>query len=311
MGRIGVALVTGVSGHPAGVMADRLRAGGLEVRALVRTPDQAEAAAQRRLVLVPGDLTAPESLRPAVAGVSVVVHAAAYVGADPGPAGQVNVAGTRWLAEASLHAGIERFVHVSSMSVHGEPQPDGLREDSPLRPDAAHPYVASKAWAELELTAARSRGLPVVILRPGAIWRRHQVPVGRRAGRPAARNRLAPRSPPRRCHPVGPRPGPGRDDLAGGHLPGRGRAGLPGRRPQRHSRRVLRPQSPPVTTAMASPDGSCHSPRGSASSSVAICAAQASMAGQSRKSPAGRAARAAGMCCTSRSPRPAGGASGS
>jgi len=32
------------------------------------------------------------------------------------------------------------------------------------------------------------------------------------------------------------------------------------------------------------------------------------MAGQSRKSPAGRAARAAGMCCTNRSPRPAGGA---
>ncbi len=76
MGRIGVALVTGVSGHAAGVMADRLRAGGFEVRALVRTPDQAEAAAQRGLVPVPGDLTAPESLRPAVAGVSVVVHAA-------------------------------------------------------------------------------------------------------------------------------------------------------------------------------------------------------------------------------------------
>jgi nucleoside-diphosphate-sugar epimerase len=169
VGRIGVALVTGVSGHAAGVMADRLRAGGFEVRALVRTPGQARAAAQRGLVPVPGDLTAPRSLAPAVAGARVVVHAAAYAGADPALAGQVNVAGTRWLAEAARHAGIERFVHVSSMSVHGEPQPDGLDEDSPLRPDAAHPYVASKARAELELTAARSRGLPVVILRPGAI----------------------------------------------------------------------------------------------------------------------------------------------
>jgi nucleoside-diphosphate-sugar epimerase len=90
------------------------------------------------------------------------------VGADPDLASQVNVAGTRQLAEASLRAGIDRFVH-PSMSVRGEPQPDGLHEDSPLRPDAAQPYVASKARAEFELTGAASRGLPVVILRPGAI----------------------------------------------------------------------------------------------------------------------------------------------
>jgi len=56
----------------------------------------------------------------------------------------------------------------------------------------------------------------------------------------------------------------------------------------------------------------CHCPCGShAFSSAAICAAQASMAGQSRKSPAGRAPRTAGTCCTNRSPSPTGGASGS
>jgi nucleoside-diphosphate-sugar epimerase len=40
-------LVTGVSGHVAGAMADRLAAGGLRVRAMVRTPDQAHMAARR------------------------------------------------------------------------------------------------------------------------------------------------------------------------------------------------------------------------------------------------------------------------
>ena len=67
-----------------------------------------------------------------------------------------------------------------------------------------------------------------------------------------------------------------------------------------------------VPAATASADGLGHYPRGRpAPSSAAICAAQASMAGQSRKSPAGRAARTAGTCCTNRSPRPTGGASGS
>jgi nucleoside-diphosphate-sugar epimerase len=55
------------------------------------------------------------------------------------------------------------------MSVHGDPQPDGLEEDSPLAPGAAHPYVATRAAAEAALDTVRSRGLPTVILRPGAI----------------------------------------------------------------------------------------------------------------------------------------------
>jgi len=162
------ALVTGVSGHVAGAMAERLGAAGFEVRVLVRTAGQA-AAVRHGLVPVRGDLADAESLRRAVEGSTVVVHAAAYLGLDHRLAYEVNVEGTRRLAEAALQAGADRFVNISTMSVHGDPQPDGLSEDSPLAPDAMHPYVATKARAELEIRLAQSRGLPAVILRPGAI----------------------------------------------------------------------------------------------------------------------------------------------
>lgn len=163
------ALVTGVTGHAAAAIADRMRAGGLQARVLVRTAEQASWAAQHGWEPARGDLRDPPSLAAAVKGITLVVHAAAYLGPDRALAEAVNVAGTRSLAEAALAAGARRLVHISTMSVHGEPQPDGLHEDSPLADASAHPYVATKARAEQALAPFPSRGLEVVVLRPGAI----------------------------------------------------------------------------------------------------------------------------------------------
>ena len=84
-----------------------------------------------RWVAVRGDLTRPESLTTALAGVSVVVHGAAYIGEDWDRSQEVNVDGTWALAQATLAAGAERFVDISTMSVYGEPLPgDYLFEES-------------------------------------------------------------------------------------------------------------------------------------------------------------------------------------
>jgi nucleoside-diphosphate-sugar epimerase len=163
------ALVTGVSGHVASRLAERLQAAGVHVRALVRAPEQAEAAAARGMEPWRGDLTEPGTLAEAVAGVGLVVHAAAYLGQDWDLAQAVNADGTRHLAEAALAAGVGRFVHISTMSVHGHPQPDGLTEGSPLALESSVPYVATKARAELVLAEISARGLEAVVLRPGAI----------------------------------------------------------------------------------------------------------------------------------------------
>ena len=162
-------LVTGVSGRAAGAIAERMQAAGYGVRALVRTPEQAAMAKLNGWVPVHGDLTDPPSLRQAAVGAAVVVHAAAYSGLDWTLAQTVNVDGARELAQASLQAGAGRFVHISTMSVHGEVQPDGLDEESPLTPDEPSPYCASKARAELALREVGARGLTMTILRPGAI----------------------------------------------------------------------------------------------------------------------------------------------
>lgn len=169
-------LITGASGHVGGHLARRLQEGGLTVRALVRTTDQADHARQQGWQPVPGDLTEPNTLSPALEEVDAVVHSAAYMG-PPSPLYQrVNVDGTRELAERALRCGVKRFVQISTMSVYGEPLPPTVSEDSPLATEDPEPYCATKARAELELQKVRARGLAVTILRPGMIthWVRSQ-----------------------------------------------------------------------------------------------------------------------------------------
>jgi nucleoside-diphosphate-sugar epimerase len=62
------------------------------------------------------------------------------------------------MSRVRWRTGVRRFVHISTISVHGDPQPDGLHEDSPLATDAAHAYVATKAAGEAALGMVRSQG---------------------------------------------------------------------------------------------------------------------------------------------------------
>ncbi len=169
-------LVTGATGHAGGHLARRLSEGGLVVRALVRTDEQAVLVRQQGWEAARGDLANPGTLSTALEGVELVLHAAAYAGDSRPLAEAINVAGSRELADRALQAGVRGFVHISTLSVHGDPIPPNVDEDSPLAVDHPDLYCSTKAIAEVELGKVRSRGLPVTILRAGMIthWVRSQ-----------------------------------------------------------------------------------------------------------------------------------------
>ena len=76
---------------------------------------------------------------------------------------------TRALADLALEAKVRRFVHISTVSVHGEELPSRVDEDSPLATADPEPYCSSKALGELALGQVRAKGLETVVLRPGMI----------------------------------------------------------------------------------------------------------------------------------------------
>jgi nucleoside-diphosphate-sugar epimerase len=107
-----------------------------------------------------------------VDGANAVVHVAAVYRTAGHPDSyyrEVNVEGTERLLEAAAVAGVRRFVHTSTVGVHGHVANPPADETTPMAPGDI--YQATKAEAEaLAHEFRRRRGLPVAVVRPGAIY---------------------------------------------------------------------------------------------------------------------------------------------
>ncbi len=162
--------ITGANGFIGLALTRRLRAQGISVSALVRSPERGRAVAAAGADLFIGDITAPETLPPAVAGCSHAVHLAAWVG-EWGPEDEItrtNVGGSENVAAACVAAGVERLVHISSTAVYGAPDALDVDETWPRHLSGA-PYHDSKVRAE-DAIAQRAGDLHTLILRPSHVF---------------------------------------------------------------------------------------------------------------------------------------------
>lgn len=157
-------LITGASGFIGSRLCERFSAspGQGHVR-MVRSPTAAAALAAAGQQAAVADLLQPAQVLQALQGCDAVVHLAH---GDRGPQA------TRTLVEAAITARVGRFVHISSMSVHGPvPGPEAAHEDTARIGRYDHDYSDSKAEQEEIVQAAADRGdLPVVILRPTVVY---------------------------------------------------------------------------------------------------------------------------------------------
>jgi dihydroflavonol-4-reductase len=168
----GTVLITGATGQVGNAIARRLAADGVQPRALVRSPERAQALPEGAQPVF-GDVTDAPSLRAALDGCATVYHAAGIPEQwrrDAGEFTRVNVEGTRNVVEAALAAGVERFVYTSTddVLVQGPGQPYDESKITPNQGDT--PYQRSKLEADRIVTAALDRGLPAVFLHPAGLY---------------------------------------------------------------------------------------------------------------------------------------------
>ncbi|MFM5955424.1 MAG: NAD-dependent epimerase/dehydratase family protein [Novosphingobium sp.] len=141
--------VTGATGFVGQALLDRAGDQGVAVRALARRAQAARVGVE----WVGGDLGDKQALRRLVRGAEAVIHVAGVVNApDPAAFEAGNATGTLNLIEACLAEGVQRLVHVSSLSAR--------------EPDLSA-YGASKARAE---KLVRASGLDWTIVRPPGIY---------------------------------------------------------------------------------------------------------------------------------------------
>ncbi len=164
-------LVTGATGFVGRALVRRLSREGARVRALVRTPAKAERVeGLEGVVPVQGDLVDEVAMAEAVRDVRVVVNSAAALRGTEAEQERINITGTRILAEAAAGAGVDRFVHISSVAVYGF-QPGVRLDESSKAPPGTYTYGRTKAGAERSVREVAARtGLSVSIVRPGTIY---------------------------------------------------------------------------------------------------------------------------------------------
>ena len=149
-------LITGAAGYVGNNLVRLLVAQGQPVRALVHSPQKAAARltdVREQIEIVAGDVTRPETLRPALEGVSAVVHLVAVaIERQRGDYERINTQGTVNLVDAAKAAGVHRFINMSQ---------NGADSRLPYR------FLASKGRAQDYVAAS---GLDWTALRPSVIW---------------------------------------------------------------------------------------------------------------------------------------------
>ena len=167
-----IAFVTGASGFTGGALCRQLVAAGYAVHALVRPTSNTAALQALGVRLFEGDVCAADSLDAGMAGAVAVFHiAAAFREARLSDQQyyDVNVTGTRNVLEAAARTEVRRFVHCSTIGVHGDTGKTPANEDSPFAPPDH--YCRTKLEGEMLAREAFPRlGLEGAVFRPLGIY---------------------------------------------------------------------------------------------------------------------------------------------
>jgi len=165
-------LVTGGAGFIGSHLTTRLVRAGHEVRVL----DNLSTGHCHNLMevyddidFIEGDVSDPEAVRQAVAGVDVIFHQAALASVPrsvehPLDTHQACATGTLILLDAARRSGVRRVVYAGSSSAYGN-QPDMPKHEQQV-PQVLSPYAAAKLASELYCEAfAATYGLETVRIR--------------------------------------------------------------------------------------------------------------------------------------------------
>ena len=167
-----VVAVTGGSGFLGSHLTRRLLASGHSVAVLVRDPAKLGPLGLEPTTVVTGDIRDSEAVGRLVEGADAVIHTVSNFRTARQPRAEavgVNVDGTRTALEQAERAGVGRFIHCSTIGVHGDVKVTPANEEAPFGP--GDEYQETKLEAE-EVVRPRIGATPMgmTILRPGSMY---------------------------------------------------------------------------------------------------------------------------------------------
>ena len=163
-------LITGGTGFIGSRLALNSKKRGHEVVVIGQTNTPAEHENKKELEstnikVILGAITEEEKLKQAVSNCELVFHLAAAqheANVSDKYFHDVNVEGTRSIIEASIEAGVKRFVHGSTIGVYGSAMDGKIDEETPLLP--VNIYGVTKREGE-KLALSYADKIPLSVVR--------------------------------------------------------------------------------------------------------------------------------------------------
>lgn len=166
-------LVTGATGFLGQHLTQRLSELGYQVTATGRNRAIGKQLEEKKITFIPADLRDSTAIRALCRNQDVVVHC----GALSSPWGnrqdfyQINYLGTKHVIEGCKHHHVQRLIYVSTPSIYNQSNNQlDLTEQSPIPKRKINAYAHTKWLAEQAIDKAYQEGLPVITIRPRAIF---------------------------------------------------------------------------------------------------------------------------------------------
>jgi dihydroflavonol-4-reductase len=163
-------LVTGATGFTGSRLTRALVSEGRQVRVIARSATRAQEILPKGVEIIEGDIADPGVIDRAVSDVHTVYHLAAVYREAKHPDWryrEVNVDGSRRLLDGAVSARVRRYVHCSTVGVHGHIADPPADEQTAYCPSDV--YQATKCEAEQLALSYRDR-IPLAVARPTAIY---------------------------------------------------------------------------------------------------------------------------------------------
>jgi dihydroflavonol-4-reductase len=168
-------LVTGATGFIGSHLVRALLARGDDVRVSMRSTSKLGPLEGLDVERVTAEVTDAAAMRRAVRGVERAFHVAGTTSLRKSAEEvlRVNAEGTRTVLGASLDAGVERVVYVSSVAAIGPARRGGANDERHVYSGPLGiPYADAKHVAEVEALRIAARGLDVVVACPAHVFGR-------------------------------------------------------------------------------------------------------------------------------------------
>lgn len=167
------ALVTGATGFLGRFLVDRLVQLGFQLTATGRNKQVGQQFDKAQITFIPADLRDSEAMIALCKDQEIVFHC----GALSAPWGRVqtfyetNYLGTKYIIEGCKKHQVNRLIYVSSPSIYTQIKDQlQLTEHDPIPKKKINAYAETKWLGEQAIDEAYNEGLPVITIRPRAIF---------------------------------------------------------------------------------------------------------------------------------------------